>query len=39
MLLSNAEKAERFKNDRKNNPIINAMISKNAILVIEISEK
>jgi len=40
MLLSNHEKAEHFKQERKNqHSIFEAMISKNAVLVLEISEK
>jgi hypothetical protein len=40
MLLSNHEKAEHFKQERKNqHRVFEAMISKNAVLVLEISEK
>ena len=40
MLLSNHEKAENFKQERKNqHRVFEAMISKNAVLVLEISEK
>ncbi len=40
MLLSNNEAAEKFKADRKaQHRVFDAMISKNAVLVLEISEK
>lgn len=38
MILSNEVKAEQFKHDRKN-PVFQAMIHKNALLVLEITEK